>query len=116
MIKCHQCDSEVAENDAFCPFCGISLQPVAVPTDEDEFASTIMMPAPVPVSANAKADGVTVEDNEPIIEAVEVPDTQPQVEAIPETAVPEREQVDLDDIPTPQALAELQQADEERED
>src|SRR5262252_6958121 len=47
MTTCHQCGSEVAENDVFCPFCGISLAPVAVPDAEnDEFASTIMMPLP----------------------------------------------------------------------
>ncbi len=30
MPYCHECGSEVAENNAFCPYCGITLQPVTV--------------------------------------------------------------------------------------
>lgn len=46
MISCHECGSEVAENIVFCPFCGISLQPVAVAGAEpdESLESTIMMP------------------------------------------------------------------------
>jgi len=43
---CHECGSEVAETDVFCPFCGISLER-GVPTDlstDDSMASTIMNP------------------------------------------------------------------------
>ncbi|HEX6124724.1 MAG TPA: protein kinase [Pyrinomonadaceae bacterium] len=29
MIRCHECDSQVAENDLFCPFCGTKLAPPA---------------------------------------------------------------------------------------
>ena len=43
MAKCHQCNSEISDADAFCPYCGISLTPVEIPSEEDEFASTIMM-------------------------------------------------------------------------
>lgn len=28
MAYCHECGSEVAENDIFCPYCGITLQPM----------------------------------------------------------------------------------------
>jgi serine/threonine-protein kinase len=47
MTYCHECGSEVAENDVFCPYCGITLQPVVVGGDDDAaFESTIMMPKP----------------------------------------------------------------------
>jgi eukaryotic-like serine/threonine-protein kinase len=48
MTYCHECGSEVAELDIFCPYCGISLTPVAIagnPAD-DEMASTVIMPLP----------------------------------------------------------------------
>ncbi len=34
MAYCHECGSEIAELEAFCPYCGISLQPVSVPEKE----------------------------------------------------------------------------------
>ncbi len=47
MAYCHECGSEVAEIDVFCPFCGISLQPIAVENDEeDALSSTIVIPQP----------------------------------------------------------------------
>ena len=47
MIRCHECESEIAENDLFCPYCGISVpRPSEVPSIDDEMASTIMMPMP----------------------------------------------------------------------
>jgi len=49
MKQCHECDSEVAENDLFCPYCGISIQGVAVESTaaDDAFSSTIVIPSPV---------------------------------------------------------------------
>lgn len=46
MISCHECGSDVAEDTVFCPYCGISLEPVAIgETKQDEsLDSTIMMP------------------------------------------------------------------------
>jgi tRNA A-37 threonylcarbamoyl transferase component Bud32 len=120
MITCHQCGSEVAENDAFCPYCGISLQPVAVPAEEDEFASTIIMP---PAESAQRAPSITPEHG-PIVDAVEVPEPEPEKEQA--QAEPEKEadpvshfstdQPDYNNIPTPPALAELERADTERED
>ena len=26
MVRCHECNSQVAENDLFCPFCGVMLR------------------------------------------------------------------------------------------
>ncbi len=53
MSLCHECGSEVAETDAFCPFCGISQQRAVEPTAQsapaepadESMDSTIMMPA-----------------------------------------------------------------------
>jgi len=43
MAFCHECGSEVAEIDVFCPFCGISLEPVSLGGEEaeDAYANTI---------------------------------------------------------------------------
>ena len=46
MAYCHECGSEVAEIDTFCPFCGITLQPIIVDNDDDLLGSTIVMPSP----------------------------------------------------------------------
>lgn len=53
MLLCHECGSDVAEHDIFCPYCGISLQraeapvPIEVSSDaspiDDEMDSTLMM-------------------------------------------------------------------------
>ena len=36
MAYCHECGEEIAEIDTFCPFCGISLQPILASPDEDQ--------------------------------------------------------------------------------
>ena len=118
MITCHQCGSEVAENDAFCPHCGISLQPVAVPAAEDEFASTIIM-APTQPAPSKPPESV---EEGPVIDAVEVPEPeteneQAQAEQKEQPAINNlsADQPDYTDIPTPPALTELERADSERE-
>ena len=50
MKHCHECDSDIADNDIFCPYCGISIAGVAVQGasgDEEAFSSTIVIPSPV---------------------------------------------------------------------
>jgi hypothetical protein len=92
MTTCHQCGSQVAETDAFCPFCGISLAPIAVPAgEEDEFASTIIMPTaksePSPVETEpAPAEGPETPLEPVPVEApvVEVAQAEPG-EEVPET-------------------------------
>ncbi len=40
MAYCYECGSEVAQIDVFCPYCGISLKPVAIAGDNnDDFSS-----------------------------------------------------------------------------
>ena len=57
--------------------CGISLQPVAVPTREDEFASTIMMPTP---AGPSELPEICAARKAPVIDAVEVPDPETENE------------------------------------
>ena len=108
MIKCYQCDSEVAENDAFCPYCGISLQPVTIPTEEDEFASTIIMPPAGASSPPVESKPAPEPVHEPVIEAVEVPEPEPEFESGQSARASEDTLPNYDDIPTPPALAELE--------
>ena len=56
MVTCTQCNSEISESDAFCPYCGISLIPVEVVSEDDEFASTIMMSPDIVVDPEPAAD------------------------------------------------------------
>ena len=43
MAYCHECGEQIAKDDVFCPFCGITLQPVTVAgeDDDDSFSKTI---------------------------------------------------------------------------
>jgi len=107
MNICHQCGSEVAENDAFCPFCGISLQPVAVSVEDDEFASTIMMPQAEPSEVHGDESEVLKED--PIIDAVTVDDEQLG------PAKSDDVSPNFDNIPTPPALEQLELEDLHRD-
>src|SRR6185436_5894021 len=54
MTTCQQCNSEIADADVFCPYCGISLAPVDISSEEDEFASTIMMTPEIASSVEEK--------------------------------------------------------------
>ncbi|HEY0426589.1 MAG TPA: protein kinase [Pyrinomonadaceae bacterium] len=47
MAYCHQCGEKVAENDIFCPYCGISLQPISIGGSQDmSFDKTIAVNQP----------------------------------------------------------------------
>jgi serine/threonine-protein kinase len=61
MANCPECGSQVAESDLFCPYCGISLTPIAVggDSDIDEFASTVMIDKPE-VRVESKSEDPTV--------------------------------------------------------
>ena len=86
MTTCHQCGSEVADNDSFCPYCGISLAPVAIPSAaEDEFASTILRP---PAGSKPSPDPVVQEASPPTAaEEAHLPEPEPVVEKEPETEI-----------------------------
>ncbi|MEO7674747.1 MAG: zinc ribbon domain-containing protein, partial [Pyrinomonadaceae bacterium] len=103
-MTCHECGSEVAENDVFCPFCGISLEPVSLADDQidDSMASTIMIqPSEVDaLTKAAKAESRSgVSDNErDNSEASSIKETN--AEPLPDQE-PESE---IADIPAPMIL------------
>ncbi len=86
MSICQECGSEVADQDLFCPYCGISLQPVTVPAGDDAaMESTIVMQAPLPdllSDITPPADDATPPgtDSVPADEVVdETPSAQPDL-------------------------------------
>ena len=86
MSICQECGSEVAEQDLFCPYCGISLRPVAVPAGDDAaMESTIVMKAPMPEILSdilPPADDAAEPEPEPAVEIVdETPSVQPDLAA-----------------------------------
>jgi serine/threonine protein kinase len=88
MSICQECGSEVADQDLFCPYCGISLQPVTVPSGDDAaMESTIVMQAPLPEILSdiiPPADDATPPgtDAEPADEVTdETPSAQPDLGA-----------------------------------
>lgn len=100
MNTCHECGSEITGSDVFCPFCGISLQPVVEPDlipepdaiQEDELASTIMMPPEEVARLNqdlrSGADAIgelaaassATQDATPEVEPVTANETKPEAE------------------------------------
>ena len=68
MIRCHECDSNVAENDLFCPFCGVALQgssAAEVPSNDmsvSDTATTEPSVADIPVP-DLLADWTATSDN-----------------------------------------------------
>ena len=75
MKHCHECDSDVADNDIFCPYCGISIAGVTVETasiDDEAFSSTIVIPsnvsAPEPVAVGPESNNSGAS---PLFETVE---------------------------------------------
>lgn len=108
MSTCHQCGSDVAENVAFCPYCGISLEAVGMPDQEDdEFASTIIISPEVVSPVNTPDEPRTVSgDHDAPASAVSATDSadHAQTESVSEPTP------DFDDMPTPPALAELERS------
>ncbi len=71
MAYCYECGSEVAENDVFCPFCGISLQPIVIGNGEEDAPDDTI--APHPEKAEKTADQVTENSEAITAGAVEKP-------------------------------------------
>jgi hypothetical protein len=114
MTTCHQCGSEVAETDSFCPYCGISLAPVAVPgSEEDEFASTIIMPTAK--AESSPADVMPAEPESTDVAAIDAPPESSEEEpetilsAVPESK-PSEQAIDFGNLPTPPALEKLERS------
>lgn len=105
MTRCHECDSEVAEIDVFCPYCGISLKPAAPLPEEadDSLASTIMMPKSDVADLQARADKSASETIKPP-EAAASPDSAAVTGT---TEEPAGDFPTIDDIPPPVILGDL---------
>jgi len=79
MSVCPECDSQVAENDIYCPYCGISLERSVAPVVEDDpFAHTIA------ISASEAASTIQGSTSETIHTANPEP---PSADAIAETGI-----------------------------
>ena len=116
-MTCHECGSDVAEIDVFCPFCGISLEPVSLAEDQidDSMASTIMIQpseiealaaaakTPVsPISPSVKElepepSGVADENGEPLESAMREPAGSIKADPGPMEAL--ADELPIDDIP-----------------
>jgi len=62
MAYCYECGEQVAENDVFCPYCGISIQPVAVAGGEVEDSPNENIIARQPVTAEAAESAAEAAD------------------------------------------------------
>jgi len=124
MALCHECGSEVAENDVFCPFCGISLKPIQVEDGEADpaFESTIVMSTPAsraeaPSILTRADEGTTGQD---VLEAEpsQTNITDPHFSAGPtdqDLSIPagtheSAAEHHIDDVPVPTVLTELENA------
>ncbi|HLM59434.1 MAG TPA: serine/threonine-protein kinase, partial [Pyrinomonadaceae bacterium] len=77
MAYCYECGEKVAENDVFCPYCGISLHPIAVAgadEDDDSFSKTIVsqQPIAVPVPSPSLPESAFVNEISPSLKSDEL--------------------------------------------
>lgn len=129
MKKCHECDSELAGEESFCPICGILLTPVisAEPEPADELESTIMMPeeeirrlaggagtAEAAVPAFAEDEVVSQFDPpasefaaEPEPETIEEPEAEIESPALEETAAEANVESEMPEVPMPDILSDI---------
>jgi serine/threonine-protein kinase len=118
-MVCKECGSEVAEHDAFCPFCGLQLPKAgdsATPepsVPQDSFVSTILM-TPSPKAAEAvEAVPPPVSLEAPTAESVEVtepagPDSdQAALAGTDEPRVRDLFEASSSDVPAPRLLGEI---------
>ena len=81
MRYCHECDAEVADQDIFCPFCGIPQVVAAAPVeaaDDDALANTIIYtPPPDQIVAAMTSDDSPHEsaatDSDPVVDIADIP-------------------------------------------
>ncbi len=79
MSYCHECGEQVAKEDVFCPFCGITLKPVAAVNDSSIPKTIVETPPPVikqesldVLTAKNKQETPSIEaTNEPVLERPE---------------------------------------------
>ncbi len=96
---CHECGSSVAEAEAFCPYCGISLHAAEpFPEVDESMESTIMMPMP---AADAPVEEKAVDSNPTDESSSDLPSPSGSLDAVSE------ELSNFDDIPEPAILSDF---------
>ncbi len=110
-MTCHECGSDVAEIDVFCPFCGISLEPVSLADDQldDSMASTIMIqPAEIDALAKEPETPIDASANESDLSAATASSPTPPIENPEEvkSSKADSDEVSIDDIPAPMILGD----------
>lgn len=93
MAYCHECGEKVAENDIFCPYCGITLQPISVGGGED-----ISLDKTIIVSQPSVPESFENEDSQDT-ETVENLDVSGKSEQAESLESPAPEAVDSSDSP-----------------
>lgn len=81
MAYCYECGSEVAQNDAFCPYCGISLKPFNLAEDKSDEDSGAEIDNFAPPSDSANASSQTDLPVNTSAEVGEPNETAPNIEA-----------------------------------
>ncbi|MBA2380181.1 MAG: protein kinase [Blastocatellia bacterium] len=90
MNTCKECGSEVAEEDVFCPFCGLALPPpITQEPAEDPLESTIMMPAEDAAALAAAASRPSPTENQDLAANDETEDAPGEEAVEPEPPLPE---------------------------
>ncbi|MDQ3062947.1 MAG: protein kinase [Acidobacteriota bacterium] len=82
MAYCYECREQVAENDIFCPYCGISLSPQITGNGEkDSQSKTIVaqQPAAAAIEENASIEDKTILMNEELTPALAIGETAGEV-------------------------------------
>jgi hypothetical protein len=67
MAYCYQCGEQIAESDIFCPYCGISLKPIAVAGEEGQdvsFGKTIAIEQTPTAAENSAPTGAAAAPRE----------------------------------------------------
>lgn len=95
-MTCQECSSEISNQDAFCPFCGIALTPVAVPAaeepsvfDDESLESTIMMPQEDLAAMREAVANPPSDRDEPVIDEIaDIPLPEILSASTPEPSLP----------------------------
>jgi len=88
MSYCPECGEQVSKEDIFCPFCGISLKPIA-PVEDPSMSETIVDMPPVVID-KAALDALTAKSGAGTPK-VEMPIVEPPVGEAPQVETPTAE-------------------------
>lgn len=99
MIRCQECDSQVAENDLFCPFCGVKIEAASAGGSGELSGSATPAEPDISLDAPTEPD---MDDIPPPALLTDIGITQDNVRAEPtsEFSVPSDEQIAAAEAPT----------------